>query len=185
MTLTLTFAEIIANYLSSDPATFPDGTSVPSPPLLGTYDAVHDIYPGLATGGIYTRPLKLPDPNDNRGATPTAFSSASGQIRPSIVVRTESIPKHFQFRTISQAITPTVLCWFYGPSHAAGKSAMEDMRVRVERLIDQHYFVDQNGFNAYCEYDFNQGRRENHNEFAGSLVDFTRFVITTLRNKET
>jgi hypothetical protein len=175
----LNYAKQIAAYLRSDPATDPEGNAVPSPPLLGTYNAIDDIYEGIAQGGIYTKPLKLPDPLDNRGATPTAFSASSGRIRPAIVVRLVSIPNHFQYRAIPKAVVPSVAVWFYGASHDTGTETMEEMRRRVELLLTNYIFETDQGPWAHVEHDFTWGIKENHAEFDGSMVDFARYAIIT------
>jgi hypothetical protein len=178
------FSEQVASYLRSDPELSPYGVTVPEPPLLGDYDAINDIYEGIAKGGIYTRPLKMPDPTDNRGSTPTAFNPGSGVIRPSIVVRTESIVHHPQFIRMPQAIMVNIMIWMYGPSHDNGKIALEDMRTRVDLLmIDRDFQTDQ-GPRAFVSWDFNFGVKENHQEFEGSLVDYTRYNMTTLLHLE-
>jgi hypothetical protein len=178
------YAEQIATYLRSNPATNPYGNAVPSPPLLGTYDALNDIYTGIAKGGIYTRPLKMPDPTDNRGSTPTAFNASSGVIRPSIVVRVESMVHHFQFTQMPTAINVNVVVWMYAASHDNGKIAIEDMRARLDFLLDGYIFTTDQGPKGFVDWDFNFGVKENHQEFEGSLLDFTRYSITTLRNLE-
>lgn len=178
------YSEQIAAYLRSDPALSPYGREVPEPPLLGVYNAMDDVYSGITKGGIYTRPLKMPDPTDNRGATPTAFNPISGTIRPSIVVRTESMVHHPQFLRMPQAMMVNIVVWMYAGSHDNGKIALEDMRSRVDLLmIDRDFKTDQ-GPRGHISWDFNFGVKENHQEFEGSLIDYTRYNMTTLLHLE-
>lgn len=173
------YAEQIAAYLRTDPATNSSGVTVPSPPLLGTYDIVNDIYSGLASGGIYTRPLKLPDPDDNRGATPTAFSSQSGRMRPSIVVRIESMVHHPQYLRFPNAVDVNILTYMYAPSHDTGKIVLEQLRLRLNLLLMGQTLPTDQGPKAHISWDFTFGTKENHDEFEGSLSDFTRYKVST------
>ena len=178
------YAEQIAAFLRSNTMEDAYGRPLTGDPLLGVYDPVNDVYSGIAKGGIYTRPLKAPDPKDNRGATPTAFNPESGSIRPSIFVRLESIVHHPQFQTVPNAAIVNVTIWMYGPSHEGGKIAMEDMRYRIQRLLHGRVYMTDQGMNGHIAWDFTYGVKENHEEFEGSLVDYSRFGITTLLSKE-
>ena len=187
------FALTIKNYLSSDPSV--DAKNRPidiGNPLLGVRDGAPPMsgidfrpYTGIARGGIWTREPKPYDPADRRGATPTAFDAEEGGlIRPCIWVTEESQINHYQFQRITQATDVGILVWYYAPSHNNGNIALEEMDRRVCKLLDDYHFTTNRGFGAQARWSFHYGARDNHRQFPGSRVAFTRFYITTLRDEE-
>lgn len=183
----------IRDYLRSDPAVDASGRDLTSEtPLLGSLTGTAPVdpeteqdsrsYSGLAKGGIYHYTPKPWDPSDNRGVTPIAFSATSGSIKPTITVTLVSIPQHFQHQAIENAIVPSVNIWFYAPSHENGYNSIELMRQRVDALLAGYIFETDQGPIAQVKWGFNFGVQENHRQFPGSIVDYTRFDITTLRN---
>lgn len=194
------YAKIISDYLKSDPAIDAAGEAIsPSDPLYGVRvgppGGNPDFRPfsGIARGGIWTHEPKQHDPRDTRGATPWAFDAdpeatdaedMGGTIRPVISVVEESQINHFQFERIKKAINVGIVVWYYAPAHNSGKIAMERMDERVTQLLDGYHFTNDRGFGADVRWDFHFGERDNHRQFPGSKVAYTRFYITTLRGQE-
>lgn len=188
-----TYAGQIADYLRSDPSIAADGSDISLlTPLLGTLtggapgpgEQDARSYSGLAAGGIYTRAPKPWDPKDNRGATPIAFSATSGVIKPCLAVIQESTIPHAQAERILKAQNVSISVWMYAPSHETGKEIAEAMRVRIDALVDNYLFTTDQGFGASIRFAYSLGLVDNHREFSGSLVDFVRYFITTLRGPE-
>ena len=180
----------IKEYLQSNPTVDAEGNDISmETPLLGTLTGSAPApgeqderdYSGLAKGGIYHYVPRPWDPDENRWVNPIAFKASSGSIKPLVVVKLLSIPTHFQADPALKAITPSVECWMYAPSHENGLNSMELMRQKLDQLLDGLIFQTQQGPWAQVQFGFNFGVQDNHREFPGSVVDFTRYDLVTLR----
>jgi hypothetical protein len=170
------------------------GNALPSPALLGTLTGSAPSDPtveqdarswsGIAKGGIYDYTPKPWDAHDNRGTTPIAFSATSGIIKASIAVTPEPEVRHFQFRRIRKAVVATIRVSMYAPSHQAGKQALEDMKERVDLILNERIVRLDQGFTGEIERSFYFPPIDNHREFAGSKLSYLRYELTTLSGVE-